>query len=603
MEPAPLRASLGAKVAALRAYAAAHKLVSGIVLVAVLWGGWSAYGMVTAPSTATRYVTTTVATGTVVATLSETGQVSASRELALTPQASGEIVGMYVTPGEHVSAGQVIGQLDATDAKQALADAELSLQTAELTYAQDTATSTLSLNLLTAQNGVTNAETSLAKTRDSSYASIASVYTDLATVLNGLDTVLHGYNVTGRTSQTNLNAYRDIVSANDTNINPFQTSAQSSYDAAVAAYDTAVLAYKATPRSATDEELTTLAQQTYAATETVADAVKDAHDFFDRVSTDYTLYNYQSSSVLAGLITSVNGYTATVTTDLSNALTVKTDIISAEQAVAVAQNTLDMTEGGANALTLQSAALTLKKAQEAVTTAKQNLSDYTVVAPFSGTVASVPVKVYDQASSGTTMATLITDQNTLTISVNEVDASKLKTGQKATVTFDALPGVTLAGTVSEIDTLGTVSQGVVSYDATITFDTANAAVKPGMSATANVIVDSGTGLVVPASAVKTAGTQSYVEVFTPPLSGSFAPGGAESPVPPSRVMVTAGLTDNTETLITAGLSAGEQVVTSTIAGTAQTSASAAPSIFNAAGARGGAVRAGGGGAVFRAVGG
>src|SRR6185503_1622977 len=120
------------------------------------------------------------------------------------------------------------------------------------------------------------------------------------------------------------------------------------------------------------------------------------------------------------------------------------------------------------------------------------------------------------------------------------DAAKLKVGQKATLTFDALQGVTIAGTVSQINTLGTVSSGVVTYDATITFDTPNPSVLPGMSASASIIIGQANGLVVPASAVKTSGGTSYVLVFNPPLAGSDVPGGAPSAVAPTEIPVTTG---------------------------------------------------------------
>ena len=66
--------------------------------------------------------------------------------------------------------------------------------------------------------------------------------------------------------------------------------------------------------------------------------------------------------------------------------------------------------------------------------------------------------------------------------------AKVALGDEATLTFDALPSLSLAGTVVQIDPVGTVSQGVVSYDVQIGFsqpaDTSSTnQVKPGMSVT------------------------------------------------------------------------------------------------------------------------
>ena len=582
---------------AARTAAAAHKVVSTIAVLIILYGCYYAYGAFTAPSTATRYVTATATIGTVVATLTETGQVSASQQISLSPQSSGQVTGIYVKPGDRVYAGQVIAQIDATNALQTLRNAELSLQNAELSYQQTTASSTLSLNLIVAQNGVTNAQIALQKAHDEAYASIASIYSDLGTVVSGIDAVLYDSNVTGRASQQNVDAYADLVSPHDADISIYKNSAETSYTTAYNTYNSAIAAYKTTNSAISDADLIALAQSTYAAAQTVAEAVRNSHDFFDRITTDYSLYTLGTSSVLAGLLSNTNTYATTISGDLSNALSDQSSVVSAEQSLAQAQNTLQSTEGGSNTLTVQQAALSLQQAKDAVTNAQTTLAGYTVTAPFAGIIAAVGVQKYDQATSGTAVATLVTNEETANVTVNEIDASKIKVGQKATLTFDALPNVSIAGTVASINSVGTVSQGVVSYSAVISFDTPNANVMPGMSMTAEIITGTETGLAVPSSAVKVSNGQSYVQTFASPLTGSSSGTGAPSAVAPTRTVVTTGLTDNTNVIVETGLTAGEQVVTQTITGTAtaKSAAAASTSVFGGArpGGGGGAIRIGG----------
>ncbi len=579
-----------------RDFARAHRFWSVIIAIVALYGGYEAYATLTATPLQTRYVTATVATGTVVAAMTETGQVSASQQLDLTPQVSGEVTAVYVTPGERVRAGQAIAQLDATSALEALRTAELSLKNAELSYEQNTASSTLALNLLTAQNGVTNAQTSLQKTHDASYGTLSNVYSDLSTVQNDLYQALYSQNVQGRATQDNVDALADTVAQYDDSIGVYKNAAETAYAAAVTAYNTALVTYKTTALTADNSTLLSLADTTYSAAQAMAEAVQNVHSFFDRINNDYTTYNLKPNATLTSLLSTTAADGTTMNSDLSAALTAKSNIVTAEQDLAQAQNTLQQTTGGANALTVQQAELSLAQAQQTVSTAAQTVADYTVTAPFSGTIASVAVKRYDQAGSASSIATLVANQQTVDISVNEVDAAKLKVGQKATLTFDALPNVTVAGTVSEVDTLGTATQGVVSYNAIITFDTPNASVLPGMSATAEIVTGTETGLMVPTSAVKTAGSQSYVEVFKTPIPGSGVLPGAPSAIPPVRTFVTTGLSDDTNTIIERGLSAGEQVVTQTTNAAAVPSAAAnATSRFN-----GGAFRGGG---AFRAIGG
>ena len=73
------------------------------------------------------------------------------------------------------------------------------------------------------------------------------------------------------------------------------------------------------------------------------------------------------------------------------------------------------------------------------------------------------------------------------VSINEANIPSVRIGQKATVTFDALPDLTLTGQVQRIDQQGTTTSGVVSYDVTIKLDVQDRQVKPGMSCTAEIM--------------------------------------------------------------------------------------------------------------------
>jgi HlyD family secretion protein len=143
------------------------------------------------------------------------------------------------------------------------------------------------------------------------------------------------------------------------------------------------------------------------------------------------------------------------------------------------------------------------------------------------------------------------------------------------MTFDGLPGFTTTGKVMTIDSLGTVTQGVVTYNVTIGFDHIDPKIKPGMSVTANIITATQTDvLMVPLGSVKTGSDgQSYVTVLK---NGQ-----------PQEVSVQTGTSNNTDIVITSGLSAGDEVVTQTItAGTAATT-TATPGGGGFGGGRGG----------------
>jgi RND family efflux transporter MFP subunit len=233
---------------------------------------------------------------------------------------------------------------------------------------------------------------------------------------------------------------------------------------------------------------------------------------------------------------------------------------------------------------VQSAQLNVTKAQNALLDAQNALADYTIRAPFAGTIAKVDVKKGDQASSGTSAATIITASQIAELALNEVDAAKVKIRQKARLTFDAIDDLSIDGSVASVDTLGTVSQGVVSYNVKIDFTTRDARVKPGMTVNADIEIGSASGLVIPASAIKSQNGQRYVLAFDPPFQAT--PGRSTEVVTervPKQIPIETGLSDDTVTQILSGLTEGMQIVVRQSNGTTQIQQ--APSLFGNPGAR------------------
>ena len=548
------------------AFFTAHKAISTIVALVILYGGYSAYGILTSPPTTTRYVTTTAATGTVVASITETGQVSASSNITIQSQSSGEVLSLPVTAGQHVVAGQALAYIDPTTAQQNITSAERALQSAQI-------------SLATAENNV-------AQTRASGYNDVSAAFLNLPSVVTGLDTVLHGYTVPGHLYQMNEVAYSAIAQPYDPSLQEAGLIAESAYQKAYTSYTKAIADFRATPRTADNATVDALIEESYQVVADLSDALRASTNFLDSVNTAFINHNVSVPSTLAGHISTLTGYTTTTNgyvTSLSN------DVAS------LANDSQGLTGSGTatDPLVIQSSKLSVQTEQDALAQAQLALANTVVRAPFNGVVGQLSVQQYQTIGSGVSVATLVSDNQNVAISVNEVDAAKLKVGQKATLTFDALPNVSIAGTVSSVNAIGTVSSGVVSYAATVTFDTPNPNVLPGMSATADIIIGTETGFVVPQSAVKTTSGQSYVLTFIPPLANSGSSTGAASTVAPTRTIVTTGLSDNTNIIIEKGLSVGTQVVTQTIAGTAATTVSSAAqstSIF-------GGGRTGGGGAI------
>jgi macrolide-specific efflux system membrane fusion protein len=157
------------------------------------------------------------------------------------------------------------------------------------------------------------------------------------------------------------------------------------------------------------------------------------------------------------------------------------------------------------------------------------------------------------SSSGSTSSAFAeivnTGKMTMTVAFSESDVNKLKVGQTATVTPDALSGVELGAHVTAISPVGTTSSNVVSYDATLTPDQKDSSVKLGMSASAAVIVGQAQGVTVPNAAVSGSASLATVTVLR---------NGKQT-----QQQVAVGLRGDSRTQIISGLSAGEQVVIKT----------------------------------------
>jgi macrolide-specific efflux system membrane fusion protein len=221
----------------------------------------------------------------------------------------------------------------------------------------------------------------------------------------------------------------------------------------------------------------------------------------------------------------------------STALTIKqskASVTSAELAITAAENAVD-------------------SAEIALDQAKDDAAARTVTAPISGVVTAISVENGDTAGgTGSSAALTITNPDVYqaTITLAESDISTVEVGQRAILTFDALPDLTVSGRVTRVDTIGTNESGVVSYGVVITPDQMDESVRGGMTVSVSIITDVAQGvLAVPSSAVKSSATGKYVQI----LEGGL----------PTNVTVEVGMSTDAFTEITSGLAEGQEIIVST----------------------------------------
>lgn len=551
-------------------WARKHKIYSGIIIITVLVGVYFGYTSFASNTVQTRYVLAEVRRGTITVSVSGSGQVSASNQVDIKTKASGETLFVPIIAGKYVNAGAVIAQLDSHDAQKSVRDAELALQNAKLAFEKIKGPE----GAVVPRNKE-QAAADLARAYDDGFTAVANAFIDFPSLLTGFEHLL-----TDKTldkSQENISWYANQISQSDelarARAEAFRDAARASYSGARAMFDASFDAYKAASRASAPSILESLILQTYNSVRTTADAIKTMSNYIDFVRDVLEGKNYSIPTGVSTQQVSLNAYTGTLNGHLTKLLSAANTIKDAKNKYADAD------------IDLASQALSIKQKENALQDAEEKLVDYTVRAPFAGIIAKLNVNKGDDVSLGTVVATLITTRKIAEISLNEVDAAHISLGQKAALSFDAVPGVKTEGVVSEVDTVGTMSQGVVSYTVKISFALADARVKPGMSVTADIATETAdNALIVPNSAIKTMGNRNFIEVAVDgvPAGVEKNQAGVELATPPQRKQVEVGLTNDVQAQILSGLSEGDIVVARTIEAGAAAPAPAAGAQNNAA---------------------
>lgn len=326
-------------------------------------------------------------------------------------------------------------------------------------------------------------------------------------------------------------------------------SAQTDLASAYAAYQAALA-----KNNLTDAQLTVARAQLDKAAATVARA-KAAYDWHAH---DWLDPKPENSQQKTDLDNAQSAYDLTQASYNQTAVGINNSSFKAVAAqLAQSQYQLDNLSKSPTLEDLAIAQAQVKQAEAGLAQSKSQLAKAILVAPFEGTVADVYVQV-GQMVGASTQAVMLTDLSQLNVAVtlSEVDVPKIKVGQEAQVTLDAVPGVTFSGRVDEVDLVGVTTQGVVNYPATVILSNPNDVIRPGMNASVGIVLDQRTDVVlVPNRAVRTVGRQHVATVLYQ---------GQQIDVP-----VTIGLTGETQTEVVDGLREGDVVLIGTTTTTAR----------------------------------
>ncbi len=144
----------------------------------------------------------------------------------------------------------------------------------------------------------------------------------------------------------------------------------------------------------------------------------------------------------------------------------------AEAELRRAEAELELLESGARAEELEAAAAAIAAAEADLQQKQLELAAAEIRAPYDGTVAAISVQVGNQvvASEPVIQFADMTAWQVTSNELHEINAVSLEIGDKAAITFDAIPDLELTGTLVHMRPVGDINDGAVTYTVVIAPD-------------------------------------------------------------------------------------------------------------------------------------
>lgn len=517
-----------------------YLFISIIVMVIII--GIFTYRLIVNNHNQVKYILTKVTRGNIQISVSGSGKIVASEQLSLTPKASGTLVYLGVTNGQYVTKGTLIAKLDTTDAQRVVRNAQIDLANAKL-------------NLEQAQQSLPSDETSLKRQAIAAMATALNntkninlsfqdiFFTDISNYHINIQYLIDYYSNIVRFYFPRDVDYGNILTTN------FNLLKQENI------VNQTLFSYLSDNSSLNEVENTL--NKIIEMTKLLNDSVHLGYQLLNRYQSVLNDNNLTPSINIRNIDSDKNiiaNYTTLVDSNILTLLNIQKSFTSYHSG----DNNMPVN--------IESLKLLVEQKQNALLDAQNSLSDYYVYAPFDGEISQLSVNKGDNISMGMPIAVLITKEKIAEITLTEMDLTKVKLGDEAQLTFDALPDFQTTGKVIEIDPMGIESQGVVSYTIKISLDQTDSRLKPGMSVNANIITTTKNNvLIVNNSAIKSLNNRKYVEIVAlDKITPDAFKNGVVLTKPPARQFVEVGLSDENNSEIIGGLQEGDLVVLRTI---------------------------------------
>lgn len=385
-------------------------------------------------------------------------------QYSITALVSGDVLSANFEQGDVVEEGDILYEIDSSDAKNTIENSDISYQRSQMDYEN----AVKNYNNLTVKSDISGVIKNLyIKKGDSVNAGtkIADVYDDSALKLTLTFNDADAQNIyAGQSAEVRISSNGELLWGTVTSVNSQGYAAEGNMLVRT------VVIEVGNPGVLTNTET---------ATATVGEYACSAPGTFEYISEK------------------------TITAEASGDI----DAVYVTQGSRVAKGTaLAHIDSTTVSNSMKSSQLSLKSAQLSRENAQKKLEDYTIKAPISGTVVAKNVKAGDKLdnSNMSTEMAVIYDMSSLEceLAVDELDIKNVEVGQSVTITSDAVEGRRYNGEVSNVSVNGTTSGGVTTYPVTVVITDFDEDLLPGMNIDVEIITSEATDvLAIPVSAV------------------------------------------------------------------------------------------------------
>ncbi|NLF51233.1 MAG: efflux RND transporter periplasmic adaptor subunit [Leptolinea sp.] len=151
-------------------------------------------------------------------------------------------------------------------------------------------------------------------------------------------------------------------------------------------------------------------------------------------------------------------------------------------------------------------------ARSTVNALQSQINRAKITAPIDSVVVESRLLPGDLVTAGQTAVVLMDNSRMfLDISVSEIDINNVKPGKQVDFSFDAIPGKSYVGTVTDISTVGRIDQEIIYFTVTCEISNPDMDIKPGMTAAATIAVDEVRDVIsIPNTALRASNKNYYV---------------------------------------------------------------------------------------------